>query len=217
VPLLILPALFEEMNRTRRLLTLTCAALAQEGVRTWLPDLPGTGDHAEQSTAADVPRWREAVEALAHVAGGGRAVHLLAVRGGALLAEPGAASLYRLAPQASGAKLLRDLWRTRAAAESEAGSGITAAAIEARSLGGETIVAAGYPITPTLAAQLRGTTSPALPIPTRTAATAPGESVDIVLPGAPVWRQAEPTDMAVLANALAIDVHAWLRVQADPA
>ncbi len=213
MPLLILPAFFEEMNRTRRLLARTTARLAEAGVRSWMPDMPGTGDHAEGFEAMDLPRWRAALAALARVAAQGHALHLLAVRGGALLADSiPAASLYRLAPPSSGTALLRDLWRTRAASDIEAGGAETPANLEARSVGGETIEAAGYAIAPTLAAALRAAMLPALALPCRTAATAPGPGVDIVLPGPPPWRQAEPIDEQPLADALAADLLVWMRV-----
>ena len=209
--MLILPALFEEMNRTRRLCALTGAALARAGVRSWLPDLPGTGDHEAGFEAMDWARWRAALDALASVAAAGGAVHLLAVRGGALLVDavPGAASLYRLAPPASGMKLLRDLWRARAAADREAGGASSVASLEAGSGAGATIEAAGYSISAPLAADLRraGPSTPGCP--TRTAATAPADGVDVVLPGPPLWRQAEPLDAAPLADALAADWLAW--------
>ncbi len=211
VPLLIVPALFEEMNRTRRLLALVGAALAVTGVRTWLPDLPGTGDHAGTADAMDVERWRAAIAAVAREAGRCRAPHLIAVRGGALLVDgAGAASLYRLAPPADGTRPLRDLWRARAAAEREAGGTATPATLEAGSVAGETIEAAGYAITARLAAQMRALPLPAPACPARTAATTAGAGVDVVLPGPPPWLQAEPGDLAPLATALAEDVRAWM-------
>lgn len=212
VPLLVIPALFEEMNRTRRLLALTFAALAAAGVRSWMPDLPGMGDHEDRADAMDLPRWRAALAALAAFMAAGQPLHLLSVRSGALLADAvrGAASLYCLAPQPTGAKALRDLWRARAAAGRESGITESVSAIEARSVAGETIEAAGYPIHPRFAAQLRLAALPAPDIPTRTAATAPGPGVDVVLAGPPLWRQAEPGDAARLAAALAADLSAWI-------
>jgi len=209
IPLLILPPLFEEMNRTRRLIALTTARLAMMGVRSCLPDLPGTGDHEGGPDAMDWSRWRAALAALAGLLGG--ASHLFAVRGGALLADAAPArSLYRLAPPANGAKPLRDLFRARAAVDREAGARTTVTTLEALSEAGDTIEAAGYTIGPSLAAALRLAPLPAPDIPTRTVATAPGPNIDAVMEGAPVWRQAEPVDTAPMAHALAHDLAAWI-------
>ena len=217
VPLLILPALFEEMNRTRRLIALTTAMLARAGVRSWLPDLPGTGDHEDGPEAKDLPRWRAAMLALAGIAASGRPLHLLAVRGGALLADavPGA-SLYRIAPQ-TGERALRDLWRARAATERETGGGATVATLDATSRGGAAVVAAGYRIESRFADQLRAAPLPAPAVPTRTAATAAAPGVDVVLGGPLVWRQAEPADEAALAHAIAADWLAWIATATKPA
>ena len=210
IPLLILPALFEEMNRTRRLIALLSAALGRAGVRSWCPDLPGTGDHEGGPEAMDLLRWRAVVAAVGEIAAAGRPLHLFAVRGGALLADavPGAASLYRLAPQ-SGDKALRDLWRARAATERETDGHATATTLDTASRGGVAVEAAGYAVPPAFAAQLRAAKLPAPPIPTRTAATAAAPGVDVVLGGPLVWRQAEPADETALADALAADWLAW--------
>ncbi len=213
IPLLILPPLFEEMNRTRRLIALTTARLAMMGVRSCLPDLPGTGDHEDGPDAMDWSRWRAALAALSATLSSeaGGTPHLFAVRGGALLADaaPGH-SLYRLAPPANGVKPLRDLFRARAAADREAGARTTVATLEALSEAGDTIEAAGYAIGPALAAALRSAPLLAPDIPTRTVATAPGPNIDAVMEGAPVWRQADPVDTAPMAHALAHDLAEWI-------
>ena len=42
-PILFVPPLFEEMNRTRALIAAMMRALSADGFGCWLPDLPGTG------------------------------------------------------------------------------------------------------------------------------------------------------------------------------
>lgn len=212
-PLLVLPPLFEEMNRTRRLIALITARLATRGIRSCLPDLPGTGDHTGGPEAMDWSRWRDALAALSNIVSRevGGAPHLFAVRGGALLADAVTArSLYCLAPPANGGKPLRDLFRARAAADREAGARTNVGMVEALSLAGDTVEAAGYAISPSLAAALRSAPLPAPDIPTRTVATTPGPNVDAVIAGAPVWRQAEPIDVSSMADALADDLAAWI-------
>ena len=121
-----------------------------------MPDLPGTGDHHEPLEAAGVDRWRAALAALVGVAGQGRAVHMLGVRGGALIAPAeGLATLYRLAPPADGAKIWRDLLRARSAAARERGMSESVATLDAASRAGAPIDIAGYDFTPALAESLR--------------------------------------------------------------
>lgn len=206
--LLILPPLFEEMNRTRRLLALTGAHLAAAGVETWLPDLPATGDHEDASDAAEWGRWRAAVAELAAFLGW---PHLLAVRGGALLADAARPqSAYFLAPVAHGERIVRDLLRTRIAADAALGLTISAAALAAALAAGLTIEAAGYPIAPAMAAAIAGATLAAAACPTRTATLSDATGADIAFLHPPVWRQSEPDPPTELAAALADDLCAWL-------
>jgi hypothetical protein len=180
--LLILQPLFEELNRTRRLLALLGQALAARRIGSLLPDLPGTGD---APGTADWPAWQSAAAALA--AG---ATHALGVRGGALLL-PRALPCAALAPL-DGAKQLRDLVRTRIAADIEQERRTTAAQLRAA----PAFESGGYVIDVALASALESATPP------------PARHLDSPL--AP-WLQAEPhidpDAVAPLADAIA----AWMR------
>ena len=113
---LILPPLFEEMNRTRRLLADLGRALAAKGIGSALADLPGTGD---ASGLPDVTAWRRATAHLIETQAR-RPLRVLAVRGGALLTDgAGSEGLYRISPAASGASLLREMMRAQAIADQE--------------------------------------------------------------------------------------------------
>ncbi|HUQ14007.1 MAG TPA: hypothetical protein VM055_07000, partial [Novosphingobium sp.] len=80
--LLIVPALFEEANRTRRTLAQAMRALAARGVASVLPDLPGCNESLQPLELQTVEAWQAAVRAGAeHFA----ATHVLGIRGGALL------------------------------------------------------------------------------------------------------------------------------------
>lgn len=209
--LLIIPPLFEEMNRSRRLMALAGAALGERGIETVLPDLPGTGDHAPGGPdAMDWARWRGAVHALAQA----MAPHAtLALRGGALLDDAaGEQPRYRLAPVA-GAALLRDLLRARAASDAEAGgggAGTTVAGLDAQLAAGAAVEAAGYRLSPDLAEALRAARPAPARAGDRTAALAGADGSQCILPGRAPWRTAEPVAVAPLAWALAADVEAWL-------
>ena len=103
--LLVLPPLFEELNRTRALLLQTMRALAGLGWRCVLPDLPGTGESETGLEAVEWRHWRDAAIAAAE-----GAVATFSVRGGALLDDV-TQRRWRLSPVA-GAALVRDLERT---------------------------------------------------------------------------------------------------------
>jgi hypothetical protein len=116
VRLLIVPALFEEMNRTRRLLVETQRQLDALGTDSMLPDLPGCNESQQAFAAQSLGSWRDAMAAAArHFA----ATHVLAVRGGALV-FPTALPGWVLEPQ-KGASILRQLLRARVLAAKEAG------------------------------------------------------------------------------------------------
>ena len=115
--ILIVPPLFDEMNRTRRMLVEAMRALAGNGVRTLLPDLPGCNESKADLSRQTLASWREAVSDCAAQAG---ATHIASVRGGCLIDDGSALPLWRLAP-VKGASLLRTMLRTRIAADKEAG------------------------------------------------------------------------------------------------
>lgn len=111
---LIVPALFEEMNRTRRLLVETMRRLDAAGIDTVMPDLPGCGESLQDFARQSLHGWRTAMaQAARHFA----ASHVLAVRGGALV-FPNALPGWVLEP-ISGAAVLRPLLRAQALATGE--------------------------------------------------------------------------------------------------
>ena len=116
VRLLIVPPLFEEMNRTRRFLVETQRQLDRLGIDSMLPDLPGCNESAQAFSAQSLGGWRTAMAAAArHFA----ATHVLAVRGGALV-FPTRLPGWVLEP-VKGTTILRQLLRARVLAAKEAG------------------------------------------------------------------------------------------------
>lgn len=204
--LLFVPPLFEEMNRTRTLLAGIGRRLAARGIGSWLPDLPGTGDSDRALTKVRWQDWRDALAALSQKMSPSSENHVItfAVRGGALLDDAADATLrLRLAPVTSGDRQLRELLRTRQAADQEGGSPTSIAALESR-LHLETVELGGYPITPALAADLRSAV--AAPAVAGTVAALSGGTGDHSFDGPPVWRQAEPA----AAQVLAVDLADWI-------
>ena len=117
---LIVPAMFEEANRTRRMLVETMRALAAAGVASVLPDLPGLNESLAPLERQNLVNWRQA---MATAAAQFATTHVLSLRGGAILA-PEALRGWRFEP-IGGAQVLRPMLRARTVAAREDGLGET--------------------------------------------------------------------------------------------
>lgn len=200
--LLIIPPLFEELNRTRKLLSDVMRALSAQGVASHLPDLPGTGESETDLVDAKWADWRHAVTDAATAC---QASAVFAVRGGCLL-DDGMASklLIRFSP-VEGKRLIRDLVRSRSLNDGDFDS----AAQQAVFTDGPTILG-GYPITSLLAFAVRdagiadiGTAK------TLRLETEHGDA-DGQVSGPPLWRRAEPSGSDELTAALTSAIMEWV-------
>ena len=109
---LVVPPFFDEMNRCRRLIATVMRGLADRGIGSRLPDLPGTGEApGEPSFAA----WRQAIVERP-------ATFTIAFRGGALIDDALEAPHWRFSP-VDGAALTRDLRRAQHLAGGETFAG----------------------------------------------------------------------------------------------
>ena len=190
-PILFVPPLFEEVNRTRALIAATMRALAAQGHGCWLPDLTGTGESEADLAAVQWDEWRHDVSAAGeHVERAAGAAPLIAsVRGGCLIDDAAAGvGWWRLAPVA-GASLVRDMVR----------AGIAG------------VEWAGY----APSAELRGRVGDAAAVdqgPLRVARLqTDAAAADVKLAGPALWRRSEPGRSAELAEAAAVDIAAWYR------
>jgi pimeloyl-ACP methyl ester carboxylesterase len=179
--ILILPPLFEEMNRTRSLLAAIMRLLAGRGFLCTLPDLPGTGESERPLDAIGWSDWQDAATLAAKPA------LVASFRGGALLDHGAAAPAWRFAP-VSGRSLVRDLERAGLA-------------------GGAPL--AGYPVPPSLLDALRHS-EPADVSPLRTVRLeSDAQPADMRVAGSALWRRSEPANAPDLASALAADLASW--------
>lgn len=186
-PVLFLPPLFEELNRTRALIVTTMRHLVAKGFGCWLPDLPGTGESERPLETMRWEDWREAARlAAAHI---GRRPAVVTLRGGCLLDEAvDALARYRFAP-VKGASLARDLARSGMISGGAAG---------------------GYTLNDALLARLQEV-EPSAPGQVRTARLASDPaSADIKLDGPALWRRSEPGNAPDLAHRLADDIGEWV-------
>ena len=188
-PILFVPPLFEEMNRTRGLIAATMRALASRSHGCWLPDLKGSGESEAPLSAVQWDDWRHDVACAAAFVeqASGRAPLVASLRGGGLI-DDGASAIgwWRLAPVA-GASLARDMARAGLAG----------------------VEWAGY----APSAELRGRLEDAVPVdqaPLRTARLASDAGpADVKLSGPALWRRSEPGHSPELAEAAAADIAAW--------
>ncbi len=193
--------LFEEANRTRAFTVAILRALAERGIAGVLPDLPGTGESLIATQDARLGDWRDAHVAAAAATG---AHFAIAIRGGALI-DLGFQHRWHFAP-ADGARLVRALVRTRQAAARETGEPFDPAELAPP---GPPIALAGNLLSRDLLAELQATT-PGTASRTLRLDTDPADA-DRKLPGAPLWRRAEPDNDPALAETLAADIAGWVR------
>ena len=180
--------LFEEANRTRASMVAVLRRLAERGIASALPELPGTGESLLATEDATLAGWRSGFAAAARSLP--TPVHVVSCRGGALVyAEAQAASRWRLSP-ISGAETIRELRRMRSAS------------------GGP--LYAGNRLSDAMIAELELAEAGAA-LPSRTARLdGDPRGADTILPGRPLWRAAEPGTDPVLEAGVVEDIAAWV-------
>lgn len=206
--LLILPPLFDEANRVRHLMVECARALAELGIASLLPDLPGCNESTVPLENAGISLWQAALMACAEQLG--PVSHVASLRGGSLIdGALGDLPRWRLAP-VKGGQLLRTMLRTRIASDREAGIASNSEALmeSARAQG---IELAGNSLSPCMIRELD------------VAAPSDGRAIRLVrfaddpldadgrIAGAPLWLRAEPAHDPAMAMAMAHDIADWMR------
>lgn len=191
-PILFLPPLLEELNRTRAFMAGVMRRLARRGFCCWLPDLPGTGESERPLGECGWEDWGAAAAASAeHVRSrSGKPVAAVAIRGGALLdGRAGADCHWRFAP-VTGASLVRDLDRAGLAGGRDS---------------------AGYDLSEGLRSDLAAAAPPDVrPLRVARLASDPAEA-DGKLEGPALWRRSEPANSVELGEAVASDIYSWVK------
>lgn len=194
--ILIVPPLFDEMNRTRRMMVEMMRELATRDVASLLPDLPGCNESTAALSIQSIESWRRAVS---DVAAQLAATHVVAIRGGGLLDDAAALPIWRLAP-VKGASLLKTLLRARIAADKEAGITTTAAQlIIAGQHDGLNL--AGHAIGPEMLMDLEK----AHPV----ASDEITEATLTDVAGTALWLRSEPGESPQMSAALAAHIDRW--------
>ena len=199
--LLIVPPLLEELNRTRKLFSDTMRALADRGVASHLPDLPGTG---ESCMALGDLVWDDWRQAIAKAADSISATAVFGIRGGCLIDDAtGSGNTCRFAPT-EGKRLIRDLIRARSVTDPGFDSAAQKAVFEAG-----TTMLGGYPISAQFASSMRDAAPADIDSFTIRLEGDRGEA-DAHIEGAALWRRAEPGGSPKLAQSLADAIFGWL-------
>ncbi len=197
----IIPPLFDEMNRMRRVLVSVMRILAKRGISSALPDLPGCNESLANLADQDLDIWRDAISVAAQQL---RVTHIVSIRGGALV-DHGPADLphWRLSP-VKGGSLLKTMLRTRIASDKE--SGIATSMDGLLELGSAApIDLAGNMLSPAMLASLHDS-EPAPLINVMTAGLGDGTN-DVS--GSALWMRAEPQDDPHMAASIALRLEQW--------
>ena len=194
--ILIVPPLFEEMNRTRRMLVEAMRALGEQAVRTLLPDLPGCNESLACMSEQTLLDWRNA---MADCASQLSATHIASIRGGCLIDDTANLPLWRLAP-AKGASLLKSMLRTRIVADKEAGISTTVEQLM--------MAAKSAPLDLT-GILLRQEMLAELDMALTSTTTGIHEVALADIDGTPLWLRAEPGEDSAMSAAIAADLNRW--------
>lgn len=196
--ILIIPPLFDEMNRCRRMLVQAMRGLAERGTGSFLIDLPGCNESLAALENQSLSTWREAVGAAAAQLG---VTHIASLRGGALV-DDDVPNLphWRLAP-AKGSSLLKTMIRTRIAGDKEAGKATSEAGLmEAAKTA--PIELAGNMLGPVMVAELASAEP-------RDVAQLTLRTLGQDIAGSTLWLRAEPQDDPAMSAAIAADLDQW--------
>ena len=196
--ILIVPPLFDEMNRVRAMLVAAMRRLAEKNIMTILPDLPGCNESVAPMSAQDLSSWRSAVAAAAERSG---ATHFASVRGGGLVVPDNMLPHWCLA-SVKGASLVKTMLRTRIASDKEAGRLSTVEGLMAEARDGP-IDLSGY----LLSADMLSGLDDAVPAHVSIEVSI-GEGLG-QLSGKPLWLRAEPQEDREMSAALAAELDRW--------
>jgi len=187
--LLVVPALFDEANRMRRLTVEVMRRLDGAGIDCFLPDFPGTNESLQRLEDQSTDDWRDAMGSAARHFG---ATHVLGIRGGCLF-TPGKLPRWHYAAT-KGASILRQMVRARILASREAGREENREVLMAEAAE-HGIELAGYRLSAEFVSEFEGL----LP----TARDGASEIGQDLVGGSGLWLRAEPGESKKQADALA--------------
>ena len=203
---MLVPPLFDEMNRMRKMLVDVMRSLHALNISSLLPDLPGTNESLialERVTLAD---WKAAVQACAEQHD---ISHIASFRGGTLAVADIASASHWLYSPIKGATLIRTMLRTRIASDRESGLTTSLAELTARAETGP-LELAGNVIGPDLFVQLNGADITDMPDQRIVRLESDSKPSDVQIAGSALWLRAEPDDDLAMSAAIAQDIAGWI-------
>lgn len=196
--LLIIPPLFDEMNRMRRTLVMAMHLLADHGVSSILPDLPGQNESAIPLSQCRLSDWHAALLSASQVS---KVSHVVSLRSACVL-DNALADWPRWRNSAiGGERVVTHLVRTQLA--SDKGNGLRTTRADYQGEGAADILElAGYSIGSTMVRDLNEAVLSPLDGPTDRTIT---QSL-----GPALWLRAEPGESADFAHNLASEWAKWV-------
>ena len=203
---MLVPPLFDEMNRMRKMLVDVMRSLESLEIASFLPDLPGTNESLVALEKVSLSDWREALQACAEQY---EISHVASFRGGALAIAGMPAARHWIFTPAKGATILRTMMRTRVAADRETGLSTSLAELTAQAETGS-LELAGNILGSDLFAQLNAADIPEMDNQRIVRLESDGKPADGHIPGSALWLRAEPDDDSDMSSAIASDIAGWM-------
>ena len=205
--ILLIPPLYDEMNRMRHMIVEMMRLLADRNIGSILPDLPGSNESLFPQKETSLEIWRDALKAC--LASDPQCSFIASFRGGCLIdtISPDL-PIWRLSP-VKGKSILRSMMRTRIASDKEAGTVTTMADLTSRA-SKEPIELAGNLVGPVMFEQLQESDATSQNLVRTVRLESDSQSADCRLPGKPLWLRAEPDHDPVLSEAIADDLKDWI-------
>lgn len=189
----------------RRTVRLAMRALAERGIGSLLPDLPGQNESLVPTADVSLHIWADALRQISEQEK--RPLVSASIRGGALIDQHSAvAAVWRLAP-VKGANLLKSMMTARIASDKEAGQPVSRDMLiaEAASV---PLQLAGNWLSSDMIRELESASPAPLSSMREVRLGASGAPDEIT--GTPLWLRAEPGEDAAMAYAIAQDIADWM-------
>ena len=203
---LLVPPLFDEMNRMRKMLVDVMHALGSFETSSFLPDLPGTNESLVALEQVSLSDWRQSLQACARQHD---ISHIASFRAGTLaVAEMESARHWIFSP-VKGATILRTMMRTRVAADRESGLNTSLAELTEQA-GAGSLELAGNILGSELFAQLNATEIPDMTSQRIVRLQSDSKPADSHIAGSALWLRAEPGEDPAMSFAIAQDIAEWM-------
>lgn len=203
---MLVPPLFDEMNRMRKMLLDVMRALHASEISSFLPDLPGTNESLIPLETITLSDWQNATAACAQQH---QISHIASFRGGALTVAAMQSADHWIFTPVKGATILRTMMRTKLAADREAGLNTNMTELTTQAETGP-LELAGNIIGSELFSQLNAAVIADLKQQRIVRLESDNKPCDVHIAGAALWLRAEPDDDLAMSSAIAQDIAAWI-------